>query len=335
MKILIWSDLHAYPHLGYEMFIDTAITFLQYLKDYANKHKIDTIFFLGDMFQIKTKVNSIDYIRVREILKEYRDQFKLYFLIGNHDKPKEDSTDGSIMWSFDEYGQVVADYSHYDIDDIRFHFASYRKNNIMPAFELNKKNVLLMHQDMRGFKMNNFHESETGLEISYFKMMDLVFSGHYHLHQIRGNLIYVGSGFQTSFGERDTKKGFVILDTKTLEWKFIQYKKAPRFKYVAYKNRSKAHIENCFVKVLIPPNIKNTLPIKEELRKKGAISVDFTTVTEELIQELQFVEDINKENIKELALQFLENIDIPEELSRKKLLAILDNIDEKYFTQKG
>jgi len=317
------------------MFVDTAITFLQYLKDYAKKHKIDTIFFLGDMFQIKTKVNSIDYIRVREILKEYRDQFKLYFLIGNHDKPKEDSTDGSIMWSFDEYGQVVADYSHYDIDNIRFHFVSYRKNNIMPAFELNNKNVLLMHQDTKTFKMNNYHTSEIGLETTDFKMMDLVFSGHYHLHQVRNNLIYVGSGFQTSFGERDTKKGFVVLDTKSLEWKFIQYKKAPRFKYVAYRYIDKANVENCFVKVLVPSNIKNTIPVKEELRKRGAISIDFATAADELIKDLEFVEDINKENIKELALQFLENVDIPEELSKKKLLTILDEINNKYLGQKS
>lgn len=335
MKILIWSDLHAYPHLGYEMFIDTAVSFLQYLKEYVKKYKIDTIFFLGDMFQIKTKVNSIDFIRIREMIKEYRDQFKLYFLVGNHDMPKQESTEGSIMWSFDEYGKVVADYNFYDIDDIRFHFASYRRNDVMPAFELNNKNVLLMHQDMRGFKMNNFHTSETGLEIDHFKMMDLVFSGHYHLHQIRNNLIYVGSPFQTSFGERDTKKGFIVLDTKTLEWKFIQYKAAPRFKYIAHKNCDKTNVENCFVKVLIPPNIKNTLPIKEELRKKGAISVDFSSISEELIKELEFVEDLNKESIKTLALQFLENIDIPEKLNRKKLLAILDDINEKYFTQKG
>lgn len=337
MKIILFSDLHAYRHLGYDMFVDTAVQFLNYVAEYAIKNKINTMFFLGDCFQIKTKVDSMDFIRVREVFKAWKDKFDLYFLIGNHDMPVQDSTTGSIMFAFDEYAHVVSDYTYRDIDNTRFHFVSYRKSDTMPKFTKKKetRNVLMMHQDVRGFKMNSFHTSDIGINMKSLDKFDITFSGHYHFHQKKSNIIYVGAPFQTNFGERDTKKGFVVLDTRTLEWKFKQYRDAPRFKYMLYEKREQENVENCFVKVLMPGNVKNVAPVRYELRQRGALSVDFTTATADLIKEIEFVEDLNKSSIKSLATQFLENIDIPEGLNKKKLVSILDTINDKYMAQKG
>ena len=341
MKLLLYCDLHAYRHMGSNLFVKTAGNFLNHTREYAIKHKIKHVFFLGDMFQIKTRVDSMDFIFVRDIIRQWRDELKMYFLIGNHDMPLPESTKGSIMFAFDEYGEVVSNYSHCDIDNVRFHMMSYRKNGIdsflLPKFDYNKetKNVLLMHQDMAGFRMNNLHVSDVGFKINQFKKMDMVFSGHYHLHQQNGNVVFIGAPFQTNFGERDTRHGFVTLDTKTLEWRFHEFKDAPKFKYVEYAQMEKVNVENCFVKVIIPSDIKNTRPIFEKMRLKGALSCDITTASDELIKELEFVEELNKSSILNLAKQFLDNVDIPEGLSKKRLISILEKINDEYLTQRA
>lgn len=325
--------------MGMDLFVKTAGKFLSYIEQYAIKHKINHIYFLGDMFQIKTKVDSMDFIFIRNIIRSWKNKFKLYFLIGNHDMPLPDSTDGSIMHAFDEYGRVVKDYEYFDLsDDLRLHFMSYIKNDNgkLPNFKIgNGKNVLFMHQDVTGFRMNNFHVSGLGLDITKFKQMDKVFSGHYHLHQQKLNVVFIGAPFQTNFGERDTNKGFIVLDTNTLNWTFHEFRGAPRFKYVDYPQINRVNVNNCFVKVIIPSEIKNTEPIIEKMRSKGAISVDISTTTEELIKELEFVEELNKSTIKKLAMQFLDNIDISNDLSKKKLVSILDKINDEYLAQRA
>lgn len=336
MKIALFSDLHDYKHLGYSLFVETALNFLQYLEKYCTRNKINHIWFLGDFFHIKTRVDSIDFIRARNVIRTWRDKFDLHFLIGNHDMPLQDSTDGSIMFAFDEYGQVVENYEYLDLDNIRFHFMSYRKYGL-PEFKIAKdtKNVLLMHQDMVGFKMNDAHASTEGLDLKQLRQFDLVLSGHYHLHQEQSNVVYLGAPFQTNFGERDTKKGFVVFDTEKFEWKFVQYKDAPRFKVIKYDKMEKAKVENCFVKVIVPTSIKNSAPIKDELMKRGALDVDVSSSSDEIVKELEFVEDLNKSTIRHLAVQYLNNIDMPEELNRKLLMAILDKVNDQYLSQKG
>jgi len=336
LKILFFSDIHVYKHRGDEKFIQIALDFIDYIGSYSIRNSIKHLIFCGDLFHTKTKIDSVDFIKVRDKIREIAKKLNFYFIIGNHDMPILDSAEGSIIKAFDEYGKIIENYKWFDFDNIRFHLVSYRKYASMPEFKMSTKNILVMHQDIIGFKMNdNYINKQEGLNVQSLKQFDLVFSGHYHIHQSKGNIIYIGSPFQINFGERNDVKGFVVFDTSSFKWEFIEYKKAPKFKVIHYNEYKRASVKNKFIKVLIPSNIKNLIPIKNHLMSRGALSVDFSSDNEELIKELEFVEELNQTNIKNLAMEFLENIKIPDNLSKKKLIAAFDDVNDEYLSQKG
>jgi hypothetical protein len=55
-----------------------------------------------------------------------------------------------------------------------------------------------------------------------FSKFDKVLSGHFHLRQSKQNIHYLGTQYELSFGDVNSKKGFSILDTDTRELEFIE-----------------------------------------------------------------------------------------------------------------
>lgn len=334
MKILLFSDIHIYRHLGYDIFPQTAYSFLQYLFDYAKKHHIKTIFFGGDLFHTKTKVDTIEFVKTKEIFsKNYKD-FDIHMIVGNHDMPLPETSEGSILFALSDYAHIIGDYEFIDMGNVRYHFMSYRKEPNLPQFKLSpdKKNVLIAHQDIVGFKMNEKRLSVDGIDAAKLKDFDIIFSGHYHLHQVKGKIVYIGSPFQINFGERNQKKGFIVFDDSTFKWKMIQYKDAPVFKQIKYEEIDKADVKNAFVKVIVNSSI-NSREIKRELIYRGALAVEVSYDIEEFAKELEFIEEINKASIKKLATQYLENVEVGDSLKKKKLIDIFENINNIYISQ--
>ena len=232
-KIALFSDLHIFAHLSKIQFEDVAIDFLHSMLNTCKKEKITKAYFLGDWFHVKNKLHVPPFIKSIEVLKYFRDAgIELTFLIGNHDAPQQHSTDFSIMFAFEPYGKVIPLYEWLDIEDKRFHFLSYTEE--LPKFELadGKKNILFGHLDIQKFVMDGGFECKEGFNIGDFSQFDSVFTGHFHKHQIRDNVIYVGSPYQTRYSERFDEKGFIILETDDLSWKFITNSSAPKFKEI-------------------------------------------------------------------------------------------------------
>ena len=335
MKIALFSDIHIYKHLGYDIFPKTAFTFLEYFFDYCRKRHIKKIFFAGDLFHTKTKVDTIEFVKTKEIFSRNYQDFDIYMIVGNHDMPLQNTTEGSILFALNDYAEVIKDYSYFDLSEVRYHFMSYRKEPVLPEFKYSDgKNILIAHQDIVGFKMNDYRLSLEGVDLKAFKKFDIIFSGHYHMHQHKSNLVYIGSPFQINFGERGQKKGFIIFDDESFTWELKEYKKAPKFKVITSNEIAKANINNYFVRIVANSNI-NSREVTRELLSRGALSVDVTYDIEEYAKELEFIEELNKSNVKSLAKQYIENVSVPTEINKKKLLTIFDKINDLYLSIRG
>ena len=335
MKIAIFSDIHIYKHLGYDIFPQTAYKFLEYLFAYCRKHHIKKIFFAGDLFHTKTKLDTIEFVRTKEIISHNYKDFDIYMIIGNHDMPMQNSTEGSILFAFSDYAKIIPDYSYFDFSNIRYHFMSYRNNNKLPEFKYSpNKNILIAHQDIIGFKMNDSKLSSEGVQLDAFKKFDIIFSGHYHIHQHKNNLVYIGSPFQINFGERNQRKGFIIFDDSNFEWELKEYKDAPKFKIVKYRNIQNANVRNYFVRVVAESSI-DARNLSRELISRGALAVDVVYDIEEYAKELEFIEELNNSNIKNLANLYIENTTISDKLDKKKLLNIFDKVNDIYLSTRG
>ena len=163
MKILLYSDLHAYPHASLAIFENVAQNVLIYIKKYCEDNGIENICFLGDFYHLKNKIHVVPYIKTTDILRKMRDSgLKTHFVIGNHDMPEMNSSDYSIILSFQEFGKVTELYDWEDIGDVRFHYLSYTDSDL-PSFQMGPgKNVLFTHLDIKKFAMDTGFVCDNG-----------------------------------------------------------------------------------------------------------------------------------------------------------------------------
>lgn len=310
MKFALFGDLHIYKHLSISVFEDVAQSFLYYLLDYCLKNGIDNIIFLGDWFHVKNKLYVPSFIKSIETLRIFREKnINLTFLIGNHDMPQMNTTDHSIIYAFEEYGRVIPFYEWEDIDDnVRFHYLSYTKD--LPEFNLSddKENILFGHIDIVNFVMESGFLCHTGFDVNDFKDFKHAFSGHFHKHQLKKNVVYVGSPYQTRYSERNDHKGFVVYDTDTLDWKFEVYKDAPTFKEVNIDDYNPEDIKGNFVRIRTHKSNEDLNEIKNALLALGAETVDFIFEDDNEEKELNMIEDLTMGSMNELASAFWDEI---------------------------
>lgn len=279
MKIAIYADLHLYNHHRLLVNSETALRFLTDLKDYCIVNDISTIVNAGDFFHTKARAYAPHVIqallRVKDISKS---DIKQYMIVGNHDMANPNNTMNSIVFTFSDYAKIIPDYHFIDFDNVRVHFLSFTHSmfeNFILAEE--KKNILIAHLDIVGFMMPNGFRATSGFERSDFSDFDLVISGHYHKHQARDNIVYVGSPYQTSFAERDQPHGFVILDTDAVSWEFVEYTDAPKYKVITVKKLDDINendIIGNFVKVKLLSHRISKSKLRDNLFDTGAVSVD-------------------------------------------------------------
>ena len=302
MKVALFSDLHVFAHLSKTQFEDIAIDFLHTLLERCKKENIKKVFFLGDWFHIKNKLYVPPFIKSIETLKYFIEAgIEITFLIGNHDAPQQNSTDFSIMYAFEPYGKVIPLYEWVDVGDSRLHFLSYTEE--LPKFEYSndKQNILFGHLDVQKFQMESGFECKDGFSIKDFEKFDSVFTGHFHKHQIRDNIVYIGSPYQTRYSERYDDKGFIILDTDDLTWDYVINESAPQFKEIDVESYDESDVKGNFIRIKTHKGNDKLDEIKNKLLDMGAESVDFIYENEDEEKELNMIEDLTMGDMGELA----------------------------------
>ena len=105
--------------------------------------------------------------------------------------------------------------------------------------------------------------------LSIFKDFDLVVSGHFHQPSKAGVIQYVGAPYQMSWADAGCARGFWILDTETLDMKFIQNRNDM---YVIDPNIGD-NIKDKYVKVIVKEKGLGFDNYIKTLEENGAIEV--------------------------------------------------------------
>jgi hypothetical protein len=85
-----------------------------------------------------------------------------------------------------------------------------------------KAKVVFGHLALNGFDMHRGVTCQEGMDSSIFKDFNLVVSGHFHHPSKAGVIQYAGAPYQMTWADAECARGFWILDTETLEMRFIQ-----------------------------------------------------------------------------------------------------------------
>jgi DNA repair protein SbcD/Mre11 len=207
---IIFNDVHLKPGNEQE-----TLDAVQYMLDYAVKHKIDKLIFAGDLFDSRSHQRQ-ESIRILEeiIEKSNKAGCTLYMFPGNHDK-----TDYSSFYSFLEvYRYHPGVEFNRELKTIEIEGVSitllpfFADDMLVPMIEQAEgSDVLISHFEMQG----STHLGRTSEKMSITKKMlkkwKKIYLGHYHnTHEISKDIVHLPSLRQDGFGE-DDNKGFTLL----------------------------------------------------------------------------------------------------------------------------
>lgn len=197
---------------------DLAVKFLKWATEVAVKLKPDMVVNLGDTFDTHAVVRS-------ELLKEFRDHVQTiadagilyYYTLGNHDFYKPTSSKYHALQGMEGF------HKNFIIVDKRLDFENITMVPYFPNFRdfpLDTREICIAHQTFLGADYG-YIRPDVGVNADDIKA-EIIVSGHIHMRQEFGKVIYPGTPYAQNSDDIDQIKGLLLFNTKTYKRKFIQ-----------------------------------------------------------------------------------------------------------------
>jgi UDP-2,3-diacylglucosamine pyrophosphatase LpxH len=238
----------------------------------------DILVQVGDWNHIRESTN----VRIQNLSLEIADKlskkFKrgVHIILGNHDVYYKDRTDTHSLKGYDLMFNNFFIYEKSKLILINSH-----KILMLPWIEnlqslkeevkkYNLANYIFCHADIKNFSLNKSTKLEKGLETEDLHTFTRVYSGHIHIHQSNGNVVYVGTPYEMDRGDRDNPKGFYVLNTEgdKITEKFIKNDYSPKhIKLNIFdilnmpSERIKNLFNNNFIDILVDSSFSERFPI--------------------------------------------------------------------------
>lgn len=284
-ELLVFSDHHAhpFPYGAKEVLHNGVLTnsrllesvgVLDQMHKYATDKGIETVVFGGDLFHTRESVSTDAYNLTLEAMAQLLYQRKSFLLTGNHDYHDRaglvHSLEGFKHWS--EYDLRVVDWRRNPFayntgvrgDRYNLCFVPYTENHdeAVKCIEEHAEReddgpkLLFAHLGMQGATVGSdyvlINDSDIAVDDVPFEKFAGCLFGHYHQHQkLFSNGWYIGASHQHTWGDVNTKRGFlhVRLYTDHIDFSFIE-SEAPRFLALRESDLDETVIrEKDFVKV--------------------------------------------------------------------------------------
>lgn len=220
--------------------------------DLALELGLKRVYHAGDFFTDRVGQNLATLLAFQYILDEYYERgLILVGIPGNHDKTDQDSPKSYLNIFQNHKAFQLVDEEAFDtvgdtlIGFLPFFTKSYKerlKKLEKDAKALkNKHNVLITHQAFNGVMNNDGTLVEDSVSPKDVKFWDSVLVGHYHdASDVGKNIKYIGSAYQTNFGENSEDKGFQILYSDGT----IEFEPSDFPKYIKVKVNLEKDFEN-------------------------------------------------------------------------------------------
>ncbi len=254
MKILVFSDHHVHnfkQHSNGTDRLEHTLRCLKLIYAYADKKRIDTILFCGDMFEMQKALPTIVINSITEVFLELEEKYPTIGLVsisGNHDhdamnliSKEANSSQKWLSLIFDSYylldnkSMLVNMQTSFEeksegvLNLIGIPYYEYAEDFKVKLLEAAEKvvekhlNILMIHQTPEGVKNSQYYKVDTNDSEDLYAKFDLVICGHIHLTEwLAKNFLVVGAPMHQDYGDAGTEKGFWVIDTEDLqEHKFV------------------------------------------------------------------------------------------------------------------
>ena len=337
MKIAIINDTHFGVRNDSSFFLNHFLDFfeLQFFP-YLKENNIKTIFHLGDLMDRRkyVNINTLNQVKKRFIEPLQEMNINFHMVIGNHDMYYRNTT------SVNSANELFSDYSNFFLHETPYTFENnglciglvpwicseniddclnYIKNCSCP--------IVMGHFELSGHEVFPGVSFKEGLSDKIFNRFESVYSGHFHLRSSKNNINYVGTQYQMTFADCETKKGFSILDTETREVEFIENEQTI-FSVISTNNIEDnfdyKDLTNKYVKLLVNKETSKKKVDSIMINIENAEPYDFTVIEDFAVEEdIQEHVDLSKDTITIIndEIELLE-----EEFDKSKLKKIISDI---------
>jgi len=325
-EIALITDLHFGVRKNSEIYFESQKNFLvnQFIP-YLRERKINKIFFLGDMFDNRSSINTKIHNEVFNLFDEYFKEFEIVILVGNHDTYYNSSINTNSIKFLSKFNniKIIEQPEIINIENKKILLAPWIINFADFVSYINDKSfdVSLGHYNIRGFHYNKYKISEDGLDGFLFgNKCKKVFSGHFHIRSKQTfkdcDIIYIGSPYQLTRGDIEEERGFTILNIDDLSYEFIDNKISMKFIKLEYpklfnRNLIEGNIIDVHVKYdknYIEEKIDNY--IKQISEFNPAFPPQIVIETDEMINSNFDITKLNFSSIPALIQEYLDSLDI-------------------------
>jgi DNA repair exonuclease SbcCD nuclease subunit len=324
--IAILGDTHFCARNASEEFHEYFFRFYTDFFDYIDQNNIKTIIQTGDLFDVRTNINT-------SILKLFREKFVaeiikrgivMYVVIGNHDMYYRESlhvnTPSLILKEWKSNFKVIEEPTEEVIDGNKFLLipwvAKTNVDDIKKAVAKSKADYVVGHFEFNGFEMHKGSLAKTKHDHTEYKKFKRVISGHYHTKSEKDNVLYVGTPYELTWIDADDPKGFWTLQDG--QFNFIENNHTIHA-YVTYPDCPDVSKKYVRAYVSGESDRKKIDRWKDALSSWGAYDIKYTEKTE-----AQYVSVVNEQKIlgtTEVIEQYIDDSDI--ELDKERLKSMM------------
>jgi DNA repair exonuclease SbcCD nuclease subunit len=352
-KIFVLGDLHLGVRNNSVEWSDIQTTylidyFLKQIEEEGFDPETDILVQVGDWNHVRESTNTRIYKLSLKIAEVFTKKFKrgVFVILGNHDVYYKDRTDTHSLEGFDRMYSNFKIYEKPEILTINSHNflmlpwiekLEELKNQIQ---SYRSAKYVFCHADVKGFNLTKVTKLEHGLEQSELNQFTRIYSGHIHIRQEKGNVLYVGTPYEMDRGDRGNQKGFYVLDVsgKEVTEKFIPNDFSPRhlrFEVLDLLELTPDQIQqefvNNFVDIMIESEFSKKFPLSqftELVKSYGHRRLEFASYSQDQLKNKSELElDSNYEyNIFTLLEERIKLMNLPTDQSTQ----IVDKFKEIY-----
>lgn len=318
--ILMFSDIHFGKRQNSHVFNESAIEVVRQYIEECKKLKIKNGVFGGDWHdsRIVLNVSTLSYsIDAFTLLNEYFESTggKLYVLIGNHDLYYRYRRSVNSLGFLEHFDNIILidEPQEIEIAGTKVMFIPWLcpEDNIVKIVNSTTAKICIGHFELASFKwgIHNDHLTE-GLHVNKVKKFKLVVSGHYHHHQAKKNVVYIGSPMQMDFGDCESSRGFLKLNLRSSAWSFIANTFSPQYHKIKLTEvlSNLTIIKNNHIKILedVELQFESHSKLQKVLLSKEPLSLVSETFRQ-TSEEEEVSQDISKlERVEDLLIGLIE-----------------------------
>lgn len=239
-KIMCCGDLHfGVKSFSHKIFALQMKYFEEQFFPFLLENEIKNVIQLGDIFDNREAIDwyIFNQLKLRFFGWFESNQIELHINLGNHDTVFKHSLEHNSLSETVKpfkYVHVYIEPTKVKIENYIFGFTPWVIDK--SKFKLlDKVDIQIGHFEMMNFPVTKGNISKKGLDHSLFANNKLTLSGHFHLYNKLDNFIMLGTPYQITWNDFNSKKVFAVLDDN-YNIEYIQNTINPQYVKFFYTN---------------------------------------------------------------------------------------------------